>query len=507
MTADKANRLLRAARIARRLAGPAEALVSTQRLVLDEIRQSDPQEAVEDLENVLKAAQRLVGFVNALRRGDIELGDDEKSAARLRHDLRTPINAIIGYSELVLEDFADVLPPGVKADCDSVVEAARQLLIEVETLDADGGEDGGDDAILAARLETAITAAGGAAQRVETGRILIVDDDAANLDVLDRQLTRRGHRVRAAGSAEAAIALLEADTFDLALIDILMPGTNGIELLTRLKADMRWRHLSVLMISGLGDTSAVAACITAGADDYLQKPVDPVVLHARVEACLERTRWRERERAYLAEIEREKERADALLSAILPAPIIHRLNGGERHIADRFDAVSIVFADIVGFTPMVARTEPTALVRTLAALFEDFDDIADRHGVEKIKTIGDAYMAAAGIPHHRADHAHAALGFARELLTSTPRSGPGLKLRIGIHSGPVIAGLIGRKRFVYDVWGDTVNFASRLEASGQEGRIHVSEEYVKAIGYDLDNAEKRHHELKGIGWVSSYILG
>jgi class 3 adenylate cyclase len=286
-----------------------------------------------------------------------------------------------------------------------------------------------------------------------------------------------------------------------------MPDMNGIELLARLKADTRWRDIPVIMVSGLKETKAVVRCIAAGAEDYLQKPIDAVLLHSRVNACLERIRWHRREKQFLARIEYERDRADTLLHAMLPAPVILRLQAGETVIADRFDSATIVFADIVDFTPLVARTDPPHLLRQLAAIFSAFDDLSAEYGIEKIKTIGDAYMAVAGVPDPREDHAERALGFARALIaTMAGEVGQGLAIRVGLHTGPVIAGLVGRLRFVYDVWGETVNLASRLEASGQPGRIHVSEASHGILSHAARCPEARMHELKGLGRVRTFLI-
>ncbi len=267
--------------------------------------------------------------------------------------------------------------------------------------------------------------------------------------------------------------------------------------------------MAVVMVSGLKDVQAVVKCIKAGAADYLQKPVDPVLLHARVESCLENVRWRERERRFLEDIEFEKSRADRLLLSMLPDMIIRRLASGETIIADRFEAATIIFADIVDFTRLVARTEPSALVGHLHDLFSKFDDLADHHGVEKIKTIGDAYMAVAGVPQPRRDHAACVLDFARDLVklrTTSFGSTEPLKIRIGVSSGPVIAGLIGRKRFVYDVWGETVNLASRLESLGQPGRIHMSEATMNLLLNPPEQTIGSDRMIKGVGRVRTFLV-
>ena len=427
--------------------------------------------------------------------------------ATLRHDLRTPVNAILGYSELMLEDYADALSATVVGDIHMVVEECRRFLAKTDSFtaeDVDRNESRIDEGVAAALERSLATAP--QSDDGEAGRILVIDDDRANREILKRHLARRGHEVRTVASAEAAFRLLEKSPVDLVLSDVLMPDLNGIELLTRLKTSDAWREIPVIMVSGLREIEAVVRCISAGAEDYLQKPIDPVLLHARVEASLERARLRQREKDFVARIAYERDRADAILHAMLPAPVIRRLRDGEAVIADRIPAATIVFADIVDFTPLVARTEPTALLRRLSALFRAFDDLADRHGVEKIKTIGDAYMAAAGLPEPHPDHARIAIAFARDVLQIMSQGiGRGLSLRVGVHSGPVIAGLIGRKRFVYDIWGEAVNMASRLESSGQPGHIHISQATLDLLG-ELDGEVALETDLKGVGRTRTYII-
>nr|WP_281358277.1 adenylate/guanylate cyclase domain-containing protein [Hongsoonwoonella zoysiae] len=434
--------------------------------------------------------------------------------ANVRHDLRTPVNAIIGYSEMVLEDFAEELGTRLPDDISRIITESRLLLEQVDaTLErpshfSDISAEDKADVTIAADLARTMTS-GRTPAALETGRVLVVDDTESNRDLLSRRLGRDGHAVEVAASGKEALQKLGVEEFDLVLADVLMPDMNGIDLLARIKSDENWREIPVVMISGLKDEDAVIRCIEAGAEDYLQKPVDPVLLKARIRACLERSRWRGREKRYLAEIEYEKERADALLHAILPGQVVKRLANGEAVIADRIDMASILFADIVNFTELSARTPAVDLVHRLGALFSRFDDLADQHGIEKIKTIGDAYMAAAGLPDPRSDHAKAAVSFAKDILAETEksidRSSP-LRLRIGIHSGPLIAGLIGRKRFVYDVWGHTVNLASRMESYGTAGRIQISQRTFDELRGERVAARKEVLDIRGIGLCTTYVL-
>jgi class 3 adenylate cyclase len=177
------------------------------------------------------------------------------------------------------------------------------------------------------------------------------------------------------------------------------------------------------------------------------------------------------------ELRREKDRADALLLDMLPASIASRLLAGERTIADGYPAVTVLFADIVGFTPLAARLPADAVVGLLDRLFGRFDELVAARGLEKIKTIGDAYMAAGGLHHALGDHAARVVDLGLAMIDVAAQEGQGiadLRLRVGVHSGPVIGGVIGHEKYAFDIWGETVNLASRLESQGIPGGVHVS---------------------------------
>jgi class 3 adenylate cyclase len=191
------------------------------------------------------------------------------------------------------------------------------------------------------------------------------------------------------------------------------------------------------------------------------------------------------------QLDRERDRSDALLLNILPAAIADRLKArGERgsaeHLAEAFDEVTVLFVDAVAFTEQAARTPAEELVTALDGLFTRLDALADRYGLEKIKTVGDAYMAVAGAPQPRADHAQAAADMALAIRDELPGvqwpSGHPIQVRAGVASGPAVAGVIGQRKFAYDLWGDTVNLASRLQALGQPGEILVSDGVVARLG-------------------------
>jgi class 3 adenylate cyclase len=204
------------------------------------------------------------------------------------------------------------------------------------------------------------------------------------------------------------------------------------------------------------------------------------------------------------------ERSEQLLLNVLPRPIAERLKRGRVVIADRFPAATVLFADLVDFTPLSAGLEPVELVGLLDAIFSAFDQLADEYGVEKIKTLGDGYLAAAGLPEPRPDHVQAVAKMALEmpaaLAAINTARGHQLGLRIGIHTGPIVAGVIGLKKFSYDLWGDTVNLASRMESLGVPGKIHVTDDVARALGASYSFESRGPIAVKGKGIVHTHFL-
>ena len=206
----------------------------------------------------------------------------------------------------------------------------------------------------------------------------------------------------------------------------------------------------------------------------------------------------------------EQDRSERLLLNVLPAPIAARLKQGEAVIADRFPEVTVLFVDLVDFTRSSDRSTPERVVQVLDDLFTAFDRLAERHGLEKIKTIGDAYMAVGGLPEPRPDHAEAVAEMALAVREETARhrdpSGQPLALRIGIDTGPVVAGVIGTTKFSYDLWGDTVNTASRMESSGVPGCIQVTERTYRRLrdGYRFER--RGPIQIKGKGELVTWFL-
>jgi class 3 adenylate cyclase len=205
-----------------------------------------------------------------------------------------------------------------------------------------------------------------------------------------------------------------------------------------------------------------------------------------------------------------RRRADTLLLSILPAPIADRLKRGPAIIANGYDEVTVLFADIVNFTGMSADADPVDVVSFLNWLFSQFDDLAARHGLEKIKTIGDAYMIAGGLPMPRPDHCEAVIAFGLDVLDVLKHCqawhGAPVRMRIGVNTGPVVAGVIGRRKFIYDLWGDTVNTASRMEANGVANVIQVTQSVRDKLAGQYDFEERPPMVIKGKGEMVTYVL-
>jgi adenylate cyclase len=349
-------------------------------------------------------------------------------------------------------------------------------------------------------------------------QVLLVDDSRMMRAVLKKALGEIGFQnVVEAVDGGDAVAKMQAAPFDLVLLDMEMPVMTGLEVLAAINLAPDLKGLPVIVISGADQIDMAVQCIEAGAEDYLTKPPNLTLLRARVSTSLEKKRLRDLERLRLLQlqaekelVEREREKSERLLLNILPSAIAGRLKGGEKSIANGHEIVSVMFADLCGFTALSRKTSPADLVSMLNGIFTAFDHIVEEHGVEKIKTIGDCYMLVGGIPLHRGDHAAAVADCALEMLDALAdlnrANGTELQMRVGIHTGPVVAGVIGKIKFTYDLWGDTVNVASRMESSGQPGRIHISEQTAEQLQGRFLLEDRGFVECKGLGAVKTFFL-
>ena len=507
---------------------PINAILGYSELLLEEVEEKGHPNFVPDLRKINAAGKQLLILVNAIldqskidAQSEIDI-DKFESEARL--GLRTPVTSVIGYVGILLEDAETEEYNYIIPDLQKIRSAAERLLTlitdilslwQVQANKAELNMETSESFQMVREAVSTIASLEedrGLVPAAEGGRLLVVDDSETNRDLLSRRLTREGHTVSVAENGRRALELLKTESVDLILLDILMPEMNGYEVLMHLKADESLSHIPVIMLSSLDEVDSVVRCIEMGADDYLTKPFNQVVLKARIGACLEKKWLRDREQTHLEQLRLEREKSERLLINVLPEPIAERLKRGEQPIADSFSDVAVLFADLVGFTKLSASLPAAELVELLNNMFSSFDRLAEQHGLEKIKTIGDSYMAVAGLPVLIPEHVEAAADMSLDMLEEIARmrteTGKPFSIRIGMNVGPVIAGVIGTKKFAYDLWGDTVNTASRMESHGIPDGIRVTASVYERLRdkylfeeQDMllvkDKGEKKTYLLKG----------
>ncbi len=339
---------------------------------------------------------------------------------------------------------------------------------------------------------------------------MIVDDIPNNIKILANILQCEDYKLFFATNGRDLLDKIKNTSFDMILLDIMMPGINGFKVCQQIKEDAETTDIPVIFITALSDTRDKVKGFAAGGVDYITKPFQSEEVLARVDTHIKlrslqknlqannlylqneikqrKQVERQLERS-LIELSEEKQKADNLLLNILPVKIAAELKNTAKIEPVHFDSASVMFTDFVDFTKIAEQISPRALIDELDCYFSFFDTVAEKYNLEKLKTIGDSYMCAGGIPTPNDTHAYdivmAALemqnffrcsGFSSQHRSPTKsQTQPyNVDMRIGINSGSLIGGVIGKKKFVYDVWGDTVNIASRMESSGAPGRINIS---------------------------------
>ena len=488
---------------------PFNQIIGYSEMLIEDAEASDNEFVSNNIGQVLKDAQQLLALIDEI----LDPHAQRPSQERLNRDLLFPLSHLLSHVERLLHTSQQRGQDEISSDIDRILEAVRRL----DEIVSSGAVNRAinttrqvPEPIVTVRDPTGTQPRRGVTPHTDTGKILVVDDNESNRNMLSRRLMRQGHTVKLAENGLQALEMLRAEDFDLVLLDVMMPEMDGYQVLEHLHADDKLRGLPVIMISALDQLDTVVKSIELGAEDYLPKPFNPVVLRARIGACLEKKRLRDRERAYILKLRSEQERSEQLLLNILPRPIAERLKEGQRTIADVFPDVTVLFADLVGFTRMSEQLPPAELVAMLNKIFSMFDQLAEKHGLEKIKTIGDEYMAASGLPMPRPDHAEAMAEMALDMLAVIERFNAkrnrGVRIRIGMNCGPVTAGIIGTKKFAYDLWGDTVNIASRMESHGIANAIQVTEATYKRLRHKYAFQRRGIIHVKGKGALCTYFL-
>ena len=348
--------------------------------------------------------------------------------------------------------------------------------------------------------------------------VLLIDDQALIGEAVRRMLAgEKDVRFHFCDDPTRALQTALEVRPTVILQDLVMPEIDGLTLVKFFRANPGTRDIPMIVLSSKEEPKVKAEAFALGANDYLVKLPDRIELIARIRyhsrGYINLLQRNEAYRALQESLEKlriEQEKSEHLLLNVLPRPIAERLKLRESALADSFAEVSILFADIVDFTKLSARISPAEVVMMLNDIFSIFDRLAEQHGLEKIKTIGDAYMVVAGLPVPRPDHAEAiaemAIRMQESLALFRSKEGDGIRMRIGINSGPVVAGIIGTKKFIYDLWGDTVNTASRMESHGLPSGIQVTEATYERLRDRYLFEPRGKIEVKGKGEMEAYLL-
>jgi len=332
-------------------------------------------------------------------------------------------------------------------------------------------------------------------QNILNKLVLIVDDTPANVLAISSVL-KAHFRTKVATNGEKALALASApDKPDLILLDVSMPGLDGYEVCRRLKDDPATYQIPVIFLTAKTDTHDEEKGFNVGAVDYIHKPFSTQVVLARVKTHLTL-------QLALVEANSARDEADGLLHALFPRKAADEIRTFGTVIPRRYENTVVLFSDVINFTPYCDNHEPEDVVARLDALFVIFERITAKHGLEKIKTSGDGFMAAANLLQRIDRPLISAIECGFEMATTSLDANLGWQVRVGINIGPVVAGVVGQERYQFDIWGDTVNVASRLMEWALPGGIALTEDVWKTVAstYDAELLEDR--EIKGKGLIS-----
>ena len=348
-------------------------------------------------------------------------------------------------------------------------------------------------------------------------KILVVDDQPANVLLLERMLGGAGYAsVTSTFDPLAVCDLHGKHCYDLIVLDLQMPGMDGFQVMEGLKHIEKEGYLPVLVITAQPDHKLRA--LRAGARDFISKPFDVAEVLTRVHNLLEVRLLHVEIRRKNAELKTlfdqvvaERKVSERLALHVPPDSIAARLQARPDVTADTFADVTVLIADVVGFAELTPAVSPQRLALLLDEVFTGFDGLAKARGLKKIKTLGNSYMAAAGVPVPSGDHAaraaHLALDMVDALDRFNERRDHALQVRIGIATGAVVAGVIGRHRYLYDVWGDAVNTASRMESHGVAGRVQMADSTRRRLGESFLFEERGALEVEGQGDVTTWFVG
>jgi adenylate cyclase len=329
--------------------------------------------------------------------------------------------------------------------------------------------------------------------------VLIVDDTPTNVAIVSGVL-KDSYRTKVATNGEKALAVANApEKPDLILLDVMMPGMDGYEVCRRLKDSPATRDIPIIFLTAKTDEVDEEKGFDVGAVDYIHKPFSAPIVLARV-----RTQLALREA--LTEAQESRKQADQLLHALLPKKAADEIRSIGTVIPRRYENVAVLFCDVTNFTAYCDKHEPEEVVSRLDALFVIFERIAAKHGLEKIKTIGDGFMAAAGLLHKVDDPVGTAVRCGLEMTSTLIDAHLGWEVRVGVHAGPVVAGVVGQERYQFDIWGDTVNVAARMVGMSAPGSVAATKEIWDQISSAFEGEALGEIQVKGKGLVPIFGL-
>lgn len=445
---------------------------------------TDQNIADSDLAKLLTSADRLEQLC------DQEIDSSGVGNQKMWHDLRNILGAIIGYTELIIEDS---MPPAPMTNALLSVQNAAKKILHDGQISSKNNVTG--------QVQLPIV--------TETGVILVVDDQAESRDLLNRQLKRDGHTVIEAASGNEMLQILEEETVDLILLDLILQEMDGQDLLVRIKQEPKWRAIPVIVVSGMQDTQRVIGCIEAGAEDYLFKPFNPILLQARISAGVERKRWHDKEKQYREELEKNQRFIRNIFGRYLSNEIVDTLleNPDGLNLGGMQCKVTVLMADIRGFTSIAEQLPPQRVVRLLNHYLGSMAEIIMQYNGTVDEFIGDAILAIFGAPISRENDTDSALACAlamqdaMEEINKVNRQEllPEINIGISLNTGLVVAGNIGsEKRAKYGVVGHPVNQTARIEEHCAAGKIMISESTLRDSQQLLCISKTQTIKAKGI---------
>ncbi len=454
--------------------------------------------SIDFADNVSRLSQSAIELTDFTKQLNQMQAHSEEQLRDVRHDFRNLLNAVTGYCEMVDEDCEGhpAIQPHTTALLEATSKAQHLFQTTTQTPQHYSATFFNDDKPFA-EIPT------------EPGHLLVIDDKQSNRDILSHYLQKLGHSVSAVSSAKQALEALNQQSFDLILLDLIMPETDGFQLLKQLKADEDKRAIPVIMVSGIDDTEGVIQCIKAGAEDYLTKPFNPILLEARLSACLERKRWHDREISILNELEKRNRFIRHTFGQYLTDEIVNNLleNPDGLDLGGAYRQVTILMTDIRNFTNLCEQMKPERVVKLLNNYLGVMTNVIMDYRGTVDEFIGDAILALFGAPVQREDDTDRAVACAiamqlamEEVNSKNRQDGlPEISMGIGINTGEVIAGNIGSdKRLKYAVVGRHVNLTARVESFTKGGQILASQYTIDAMTSPLTITHSESVQLKGI---------